>query len=133
MHDGIFDTAREAEYTPALAKAMATVILESLADEHKLANVSQVAKKLKLSHFQAIAAGKQPTKALPIPTVLEFAYILVFSNLPAAVSFSISCDVTTKCTWLDHKGTRFLVPCACKLLRKTTKKGGEIRPFKYTV
>ena len=24
------------------------------------------------------------------------------------------------------------MPCACQLLRKTTKKGGEIRPFKCT-
>ena len=56
IQNGVFDTAREAEYTPALAKALATTILESLAGEYKLTNVSQVAKKLKLSHFQAIAA-----------------------------------------------------------------------------
>ena len=85
MSDGVFDTAREAEYTPALAKSLATVILESLAGEHKLPNVAQTAKKLKLSHFQAIASGKQPTKALPVATVPDFAYILVLSNVEPAL------------------------------------------------
>ena len=132
IQNGVFDTAREAEYTPALAKALATTILESLAGEYKLTNVSQVAKKLKLSHFQAIAAGKQPTKSLAFPTVPEFAYILVLANLPQTVNFSLLRDVTLTCTTLDVAGTHFLVPCGCKLLRRTTKRG-ENRPFKYTV
>ena len=132
IQNGVFDTAREAEYTPALAKALATTILESLAGEYKLTNVSQVAKKLKLSHFQAIAAGKQPTKSLAFPTVPEFAYILVLANLPQTVDFSLVRDVTTTCTTLDVAGTHFLVPCGCKLLRRTIKRG-ENRPFKYTV
>ena len=53
IHDGIFDTAREAEYTPQLSKALATTILESIAGQFDLPNVSQVSKRLKLSHFHS--------------------------------------------------------------------------------
>ncbi|CAK9057508.1 unnamed protein product, partial [Durusdinium trenchii] len=59
-----------AEYTPQLAKALATTILEAVAGTLKLTNVSQVSKRLKLSHFHAIAAGKQPTKMTSLPTAL---------------------------------------------------------------
>ena len=132
MQNGIFDTAREAEYTPALAKALATTILESLVGQYKLANVSQMAKKLKLSHFQAIAAGKQPTKALAFPTVPEFAFILVLANLPSSIHIPLVDNAVAQCAYLQLDATNYFVPCGCKLLR-TTKKGGEIRPFKYMV
>jgi hypothetical protein len=72
----LLDTAREAEYTPALAKALATVILESIAGEYKLTNVVQHAKKLKVSHFQAIAAGRQRPKSLVMQTVPEFSHVI---------------------------------------------------------
>ena len=42
IQDGVFDTAREAEYTPQLAKALATTVLESIAGQFNLPNVSQV-------------------------------------------------------------------------------------------
>ena len=51
INNGVFDTALEAEYTPVFAKALATAILESIAGEYKLPNVTQHAKKLKMSHF----------------------------------------------------------------------------------
>lgn len=106
--------------------------MESLAGAYKLANGFQVAKKLKLSHFQAIAAGRQPTRSLAFPTVPEFAYILVLANLPQSITFCLVRDVTTTCTSLDLAGTHLLVPCGCKLLRRTVKRG-ENRPFRYTV
>ena len=99
MENGIFDTAREAEYTPALSKALATVVLESLAGEHKLPNIAQTAKRLKLSHFQAIASGKQPTKALSISTVPDFAFVLVLSNLPEDIHLPLN---QRRCHLLYH-------------------------------
>ena len=39
IHDGIFGTAREAEYTPQLAQALATTVLESIAGPFQLPNV----------------------------------------------------------------------------------------------
>ena len=132
MENGIFDTAREAEYTPALSKALATVVLESLAGEHKLPNIAQKAKRLKLSHFQAIASGKQPTKALSISTVPDFAFVLVLSNLPEDIQLPLANDVVTCCTIFKCHGSQFLLPCGCKLLRRT-KKGGDVRPFKYSL
>ena len=132
MQDGIFDTAREAEYTPALAKALATVILESIAKVYKLPNVMQSSKKLKLSHFQSIAAGKQPSKALAINTVPEFAFILVLNNVPASVSIPMADDCTVLCLNLCSSGHNFLLPCHCKMLRRT-KKMGEPRPFRYVL
>ena len=116
MQDGVFDTAKEAEYRPALAKALATVVLEPIAGERKLANISQRAKQLKLSHFQAIASCKQPTKSLSVATVPEFSHFLVLSNLPADVQVPMVNDVTTTCIMLSCHGTQFLVPCGCKLL-----------------
>ena len=130
MQNGIFDTAREAEYTPALAKAMAMVILESIAKVYKLPNVVQSSKKLKLSHFQSIAAGKQPSKALAITTVPEFAFILVLNNVPASVSIPLMDDCTTVCLNLRSGNHIFLLPCHCKQLRQT-KKMGESRPFRF--
>ena len=50
----VFDTSLEAEYTPELAKALATTVLEAIAREYKLKNVVQFSKRLKLSHLHAI-------------------------------------------------------------------------------
>ena len=83
--DGKFDTAREAEYTPMFAKALATAILEAVAGEYSLPNVVQHAKRLKLSHFHSIAAGKQPAKAMRMPTVAEFDYCLQFAHFVAVL------------------------------------------------
>ena len=82
INNGVFDTSLEAEYTPCLAKALATAILEAIAGEYKLPHVTRHAKKLKLSHFHAIAAAKQPSKALQLSTVPEFSHVVVISNLP---------------------------------------------------
>ena len=69
----------EAEHTPPLAKVLATAILEAVADAHKLPHVMGHAKKLKLSPFHAIAAAKQPSKALQTATVPEFSHVVVVS------------------------------------------------------
>lgn len=89
IHDGIFDTAREAEYTPQLAKALATTVLESIAGQFQLPNVSQVSKRLNLSHFHSIAAGKQPSKMTSLPAVPEFSHILVMCSLPNGFAFDL--------------------------------------------
>ena len=62
VQQGVFDTSLEAEYAPALAKALAECILEFIAGEFKLPNIQQFSKRLKLSHFSVIAAAKQPSK-----------------------------------------------------------------------
>ena len=45
-----------------------------MANEYKFKNVVQYSKRLKLSHFQAIAAAKQPTKAMTMHLVPEFSH-----------------------------------------------------------
>ena len=87
MQDGIFDTAREAEYTPQLAKALATTVLESIAGQFDLPNIVQVSKKLKLSHFHSIAACKQPSKLTSLPSVPEFSHIVVVSGYLGIYNF----------------------------------------------
>jgi hypothetical protein len=63
----------EAEYTPKLAKALATAILEAIANGYELKkNVVQFSKKLKLSHFHALASAKQPCKSLNMQMVPDF-------------------------------------------------------------
>eukprot|EP00435_Cladocopium_sp_Y103_P019670 s3838_g4.t1 len=131
MHDGVFDTAREAEYTPALAKALATTILEAIAGQFKLPNVSSVSKRLKLSHFHAIAAGKQPTKMTSLPAVPEFSHIIVVNNLPSTFQFSLQDGSLQFCTSISIHRDQFLVPCGSRLLRKTDKKGGDGRLFTF--
>ena len=133
MTDGVFDTALEAEYTPMLAKALAAVVLEAIAKEYKLPNVVQYSKRLKLSHFQAIAAAKQPTKAMTMHLVPEFSHVLVLSNMPSGASFCNENAALAKCINIQCGEQRFFIPCASKLLRKTIKKGGESRLFKFTV
>ena len=45
-----------------------------------------------MSHFHSIAAEKQPTRAMQMPTVPEFSHIIVIGNLPAHV-FSFNNNV----------------------------------------
>ena len=113
MHDGVFDTAREA-----------TTILEAISGQLKLPNVSQVSKRLKLSHFHAIASGKQPTKMTSLPSVPEFSHIVVINHLPSQFAFALQDGSLKHCTLLVLHGDQFLIPCKSKLLRKTNKKGG---------
>ena len=133
MHDGIFNTAREAEYTPQLAKALATTVLESIAGQFQLPNVSQASKRLKLSHFHSIAAGKQPSKMTSLPAVPEFSHILVLSSLPNGFAFDLLDGCLQQCTVVQLDCNQFFVPCGGKLLRKTDRKGGENRLFSYSV
>jgi len=133
MTNGVFDTALEAEYTPMLAKALASVVLEAVASEYKLPNVVQFSKRLKLSHFQAIAAAKQPTKSMSMHMVPEFSHVLVVSNLQSQFAFVCEHDVLSQCVTIQCNGQKFFIPCASKLLRKTRKKGGESRLFRFTL
>ena len=51
INNGVFDTSLEAEYTPCLAKALATAILEGISGQYKLPHVAQHAKKLSSRTF----------------------------------------------------------------------------------
>eukprot|EP00435_Cladocopium_sp_Y103_P004758 s4854_g1.t1 len=133
MTNGVFDTSLEAEYTATLAKALATTMLEAICREYRLANVVQFSKKLKLSHFHAIAASKQPTKAVVMQTVPEFAFIVVLANLPISHVFQITGSELQQCVFIKTPGKSLVLPCCSKLLRRTPKKGGENRPFQMTV
>ena len=124
MTDGVFDTSLEAEYTPMLAKALATTILEAIANEYKLPNVVQYSKKLKLSHFHAIAAAKQPTKSMSMHMVPEYSHVIVLANVPYWMSFHCTNSALAACVYLTCGGQDIFIPCASKLLRKTIKKGG---------
>eukprot|EP00435_Cladocopium_sp_Y103_P036435 s3084_g9.t1 len=129
VQDGNFDTARGAEYTPTLAKALATTILEAVAEQYKLPNVNQFVKRLKLSHFPSIAAGKQPTKITSMQSVPEFSHVigLSLSLCLAVLQFSLHDDVAQQCTILQRDTDRFFIPRGSRLLQKTWKKGGEVR------
>ena len=127
MTNGVFDTSLEAEYTPTLAKALATTILEAIAKEYKLKNVVQFSKKLKLSHFHALASAKQPSKCLSMQVVPDFSHIFVLSNLPQEITFSMHDSAMARCVSIQYNGQSFLIPCHSKLLRKTEKKGGDGR------
>ena len=131
--DGKFDTAREAEYTPMFAKALATAILKAVAGEYSLPNVVQHAKRLKLSHFHSIAAGKQPAKAMRMPTVAEFSHLIIICNLPISLQFSVTNHLLETCASVQMKDSAFFIPCGSKLLRKTYKKGGENRLFRISM
>eukprot|EP00435_Cladocopium_sp_Y103_P025107 s3819_g6.t1 len=133
MTNGVFDTSLEAEYTPMLAKALATAILEAVAKEYKLTNAVQFSKRLKLSHFHAIAAAKQPSKAISMQTVPDFAFIVVVANLPATISFPLNGSELSRCVSVATPQMQLFLPCLSKVLRRTSKKGGESRPLKLTM
>ena len=107
--------------------------MESIAGQLDLPHVAQVSKKLKLSHFHSIAAGKQPSKLMSLPSVPEFSHIVVVSNLPGDLQFSFTDGSLQQCAMLQQGHDHFLVPCGGKLLRKIDKTGGEIRLFGYSV
>jgi len=133
IQDGVFDTAREAEYTPQLAKALATTVLESIAGKFDLPNVAQFSKRLKVSHFHSIAAGKQPFKLTSLPAVPEISHIVALSNLPAGFDLALADGCLQTCTLVQVTIGKYLVLCGSKLLRKTDRKGGENRLFGYSV
>ena len=133
VQQGVFDTSLEAEYTPALAKALAECILEYIAGEFKLPNIQQFCKRLKLSHFSAIAAAKQPSKPVAMALVPEFSHLIVLSNIPLECELPIVDKHLVKCCCINLRDHKFWVPCGCKLLRQTTKEGGVSRQSKFMV
>ena len=133
IQKGVFDTSLEAEYTPALAKALAECILESIAGEYKLPNVQQFCKRLKLSHFTAMAAAKQPSKPVAMALIPEFSHLIVLSNIPAEAQLPIVDKQLSKCCIVDQHNQQWLLPCGSKLLRQTSKEGGVSRLPKVSV
>ena len=133
VQQGVFDTSLEAEYTPALAKALAQCVLEFVAGEFKLPNIQQFSKRLKLSHFSAIAAAKQPSKPVAMALVPEFSHLIVASNIPQHCTLPVSDKVLTRCCNIVVNDTSFWIPCGCKLLRQTVKEGGVSRQSKILV
>ena len=123
--NGVFDTSLEAEYTPMLARALATTVLEAIACEYKLPNVVQFSKRLKLSHFQALAAAKQPTKSMSMHMVPEYSHIVVLSNVPEPLAGQLQQPMRATCTTIQVGKHQLLLPCGSKLLRTTTKQGGR--------
>ena len=113
--NGVYDTSLEAKYTPMLARALATTVLEAVACEYKLPNVVQFSKRLKLSHFQALAAAKQPTKSMSMHMVPEYSHSVVLSNVPDdAPSWSKVGNADVMQTGLMCGGTEG--SCECKIL-----------------
>ena len=111
VQNGHFDTALEAEYTPELAKALATTILPSLVDDDVAIRFSARSKKMKLSHFSAISSQKQPTQSLP-HLVSEFAYILTLRNISTDAVFPVDGkSQTTRCVRLQFQEDTILLPC----------------------
>ena len=132
VQQGVFDTSLEAEYTPALAKALAECILEFVAGEFKLPNIQQFCKRLKLLHFSAIAAAKHPSKPVAMALVPEFSHLIAMSNIPQHCSLSVVDKRLTVCR-INVGEQSFWIPCGCKLLRQTVKEGGVSRQSKVLV
>ena len=82
VQNGVFDTSLEAEYTPMLAKTFATIMIEGIAQSLQIANTHVFSKKLKLSHFHALAAQKQSARNVALPTVPDFSCIIACNNFP---------------------------------------------------
>ena len=108
INDGVFDTSLEAEYIPMLARALASTVLEAIAGQYKLANVQQFSKKLKTSHFHALAAAKQLTKPLTLAVVPEFSHVVVISCVSTSGSFAVVQNETTACIHLCLGSQNFL-------------------------
>jgi hypothetical protein len=88
---------------------------------------------LKLSHFQAIAAAKQLTKSMSMHMVPKYSHVIVLSNVPCWMSFQCVNSALAACVYLKCGDQVIFIPCASKLLRNTTKKGGDSRLFKISV
>ena len=98
MTDGAFDTSLEVEYTPMLAKKkLAAPILEAIANAYKLPKVVRYLQGLKLSHSQAIAEAKQPTKAMSIHMIPEFSPCACL--VQSALSNIFSVYTFSTCSW----------------------------------
>ena len=133
IQQGVFDTSLEAEYTPALAKALAECILEFVAGEFKLPNIQQFSRRLKLSHFSAIAAAKQPTKPVSMALVPEFSHLIVASNIPQRCGLPVVDKHLAKCCTITCGDAVWWIPCGSKLLRQTVKEGGMSRQSKFLI
>ena len=131
VQQGVFDTSLEVEYTPALAKAMTECILEFLAGEFKLPSIQQFCKRLKLSHFPAIAAAKQLSKPVAMALAPEFSHLIVLSNIPLQIVFPVEGKQLTKCCCSNVGNQSSWIPCGCKLSRQTVEEGGVSRQSKF--
>ena len=65
--------------------------------------------------------------------VPEYSHVIVLSNVPDRISFQCVNSTLATCVYLKCGEQNIFIPCASKLLRKTTKKGGEGRLFKFSV
>ena len=124
VRNNVFDTSLEAEYTPQLAKCLATTMLEAICGDVHVHQVQRHAKKLKLSHFSSIAADKQPSKPLGLPLVAEFSHIVMLSQVSSSLPIQVLDSVTSQCCILQLHDQEIKLPCGSKLLRKTLQKGG---------
>jgi len=112
IHDGIFDTAREAKYTP-----------QSIAGQFNLPNVSQVSKRLKLSRFHSIAAGKQPSKLTPLPAVPEFSHFLVMSVCLVILPLIYWMVVYNNALWCNWMALNFWCLVGASCFERQTERG----------
>ena len=76
VSNGVFDTSLEAEYTPLFAMTVARTVIEAIMEQFCCNAVTGHSKRLKLSHFNAIAVSRQPTRQLSLPVVPEFSHII---------------------------------------------------------
>ena len=133
VRNNVFDTSLEAEYTPQLAKCLATTMLEAICGDVHVHQVQRHAKKLKLSHFSSIAADKQPSKPLGLPLVAEFSHIVMLSQVSSSLPIQVLDSVTSQCCILQLHDQEIKLPCGSKLLRKTLQKGGDNRLTRIVV
>ena len=117
IHDGIFGTAREAEYTPQLAQALQLPFWSPL----------QVLFNCQSCHiFHSIAGGKQPSKMTSPQEVSEFSYS---GDEQFAVGFLLSIYLMIVynnalwCNWTAINFSVCLVEASC--FERQTERGRE--------
>ena len=131
--NGVFDTSLGAEYLPMLAKTFATIMIEGIAQPLQIANAHAFRKKMKLSHFQALASQKQPSRNVALPTVPDFSRIIACSNFPTDFPVVLHDGSTAHCFLFSWNSATTVIPCGSKLLRKTVKQGGISRLTKASI
>ena len=64
--------------------------------------VQQFCKRLKVSHFTAMAAAKQPSKPVAMALIPEFSHLIVLSNIPTEAQLPIVDKQLSKCCIVDQ-------------------------------
>lgn len=102
-----FDSARQVEYTPQLAKELASTVLESMQDSLTCQMLLRFRSDSNFHTLLFNAAGKQPSRLLSLPFVLSSPHCGVV-QLASGFQF-FSCEGSLQqCTLVQVENSKFL-------------------------